>query len=358
MSVTTSNFQHPTLKWREKGDPGNLMMAGNSNSNEAAEVVSSNVDDGLTSLSWLQNLNMCMTRLGAPTPPTPPASPLCFGLQQQLQQHHQQEALPKQQQPNRRSSTNSGAAVVQVEGTSGSHRHEGSSSECALLMGPQCQVAAAAAAAAASIAAQSSGKPKVEPRGKKRSSSSQGNRPSGSSSRSKKAAIGVTGSVAVSAAPSTTTTATTTSAAVSSRLFSVNVTPQEESTTNQQQSSETASVVEEEVDYKVDGSIKPPYSYATLICMAMKANRNKMTLSSIYKWIKENFLYYRNADPSWQVWFIEQHSHTAVYPYLLFPFLSLSLSLITSIGNVEFRSAAQRWHWFREAFLFSSQGAI
>jgi len=38
--------------------------------------LSPNVDDGLTSLSWLQNLNMCMTRLGAPTPPTPPASPI------------------------------------------------------------------------------------------------------------------------------------------------------------------------------------------------------------------------------------------------------------------------------------------
>ena len=55
------------------------------------------------------------------------------------------------------------------------------------------------------------------------------------------------------------------------------------------------------VDYKVNGQIKPPFSYATLICMAMKANKNKMTLSSIYKWIKENFLYYKNADPNWQV---------------------------------------------------------
>ncbi|XP_055936557.1 forkhead box protein J3-like [Argiope bruennichi] len=56
----------------------------------------------------------------------------------------------------------------------------------------------------------------------------------------------------------------------------------------------------EDVDYKTNGSVKPPYSYATLICMAMKANKNKMTLSAIYKWIKENFMYYRNADPSWQ----------------------------------------------------------
>lgn len=59
--------------------------------------------------------------------------------------------------------------------------------------------------------------------------------------------------------------------------------------------------IEDVVDYKVDGTVKPPYSYATLICMAMKANKNKMTLSAIYKWIKENFMYYRDADPSWQV---------------------------------------------------------
>ncbi|XP_067123386.1 forkhead box protein J1-B-like [Centruroides vittatus] len=58
--------------------------------------------------------------------------------------------------------------------------------------------------------------------------------------------------------------------------------------------------VAEEIDYKTNGTVKPPYSYATLICMAMKANKNKMTLSSIYKWIKENFMYYKNADPSWQ----------------------------------------------------------
>ncbi|PSN32236.1 hypothetical protein C0J52_17242 [Blattella germanica] len=53
-------------------------------------------------------------------------------------------------------------------------------------------------------------------------------------------------------------------------------------------------------DYRICGDHKPPYSYAALICMAMGANRNKMTLSAIYKWIRDNFLYYRNADPSWQ----------------------------------------------------------
>ncbi|KAG7154568.1 forkhead box protein J2-like [Homarus americanus] len=54
------------------------------------------------------------------------------------------------------------------------------------------------------------------------------------------------------------------------------------------------------IDYSVDGSVKPPYSYAALIGMAMKENQNKMTLSAIYKWIKENFAYYKTADPSWQ----------------------------------------------------------
>ncbi|KAK3778357.1 hypothetical protein RRG08_016821 [Elysia crispata] len=55
------------------------------------------------------------------------------------------------------------------------------------------------------------------------------------------------------------------------------------------------------VDYKTNPYVKPPYSYASLICMAMKATRkNKITLSSIYNWITDNFMYYRLTDPSWQ----------------------------------------------------------
>ncbi|KAL0992864.1 hypothetical protein UPYG_G00100290 [Umbra pygmaea] len=57
----------------------------------------------------------------------------------------------------------------------------------------------------------------------------------------------------------------------------------------------------EEVDYKTNRQVKPPYSYATLICMAMQASmKNKITLSSIYNWITGNFCYYRHAEPSWQ----------------------------------------------------------
>ena len=58
---------------------------------------------------------------------------------------------------------------------------------------------------------------------------------------------------------------------------------------------------QEKIDYSVDGSIKPPFSYAALIGMAMKENGNKMTLSAIYKWIKEHYIYYKTADQSWQV---------------------------------------------------------
>lgn len=54
-------------------------------------------------------------------------------------------------------------------------------------------------------------------------------------------------------------------------------------------------------DYRKHGDRKPPFSYAALIGMAMAAHGNKMTLSAIYAWIRDNFLYYRNAEPSWQV---------------------------------------------------------
>ncbi|KAM6111139.1 forkhead box protein J1-B-like [Pterocles gutturalis] len=57
----------------------------------------------------------------------------------------------------------------------------------------------------------------------------------------------------------------------------------------------------QDIDYKTNPHIKPPYSYANLICMAMEAsNKPKITLSAIYKWITDNFCYFRHADPTWQ----------------------------------------------------------
>lgn len=56
------------------------------------------------------------------------------------------------------------------------------------------------------------------------------------------------------------------------------------------------------IDFATNPHVKPPYSYSTLICMAMRASKDsKITLSGIYNWITDNFMYYQVAEPSWQV---------------------------------------------------------
>ncbi|NWV47792.1 FXJ1B protein, partial [Daphoenositta chrysoptera] len=56
-----------------------------------------------------------------------------------------------------------------------------------------------------------------------------------------------------------------------------------------------------DIDYTSNARVRPPYSYATLICMAMQASQKpKITLAAICKWISDNFSYFRRADPSWQ----------------------------------------------------------
>ncbi|EMR11024.1 hypothetical protein PNEG_00623 [Pneumocystis murina B123] len=50
-----------------------------------------------------------------------------------------------------------------------------------------------------------------------------------------------------------------------------------------------------------DDGQKPPYSYATLIGMAiLRAPQRKLTLSAIYHWISHTFEYYCNNDSGWQ----------------------------------------------------------
>ncbi|NWI35507.1 FXJ1B protein, partial [Picathartes gymnocephalus] len=56
-----------------------------------------------------------------------------------------------------------------------------------------------------------------------------------------------------------------------------------------------------DTDYRTNARVKPPYSYATLICMAMEASKKpKITLAAICKWISDNFCYFRRADTGWQ----------------------------------------------------------
>ena len=46
---------------------------------------------------------------------------------------------------------------------------------------------------------------------------------------------------------------------------------------------------------------KPPYSYASLIAMAvLRAPNRRLTLAQIYKWITDTFAYYRTAETGWQ----------------------------------------------------------
>lgn len=46
---------------------------------------------------------------------------------------------------------------------------------------------------------------------------------------------------------------------------------------------------------------KPPYSYATLISIAiLQSKEGKLTLSQIYNWITRNFPFYKMKDASWQ----------------------------------------------------------
>ncbi|EDO32639.1 predicted protein, partial [Nematostella vectensis] len=46
---------------------------------------------------------------------------------------------------------------------------------------------------------------------------------------------------------------------------------------------------------------RPPYSYATLILLAINSTEEKrMTLQEIYKWIEERFPYYTKCKKAWK----------------------------------------------------------
>ncbi|KAI5290156.1 hypothetical protein KEM52_000549 [Ascosphaera acerosa] len=50
-----------------------------------------------------------------------------------------------------------------------------------------------------------------------------------------------------------------------------------------------------------DDGLKPPYSYASLIGMAiLRAPKRRLTLAQIYKWISDSFSYYAPGDAGWQ----------------------------------------------------------
>lgn len=47
---------------------------------------------------------------------------------------------------------------------------------------------------------------------------------------------------------------------------------------------------------------KPPFAYSTIIYLAIQQSKSeKVTLNEIYRWIKDNFKYFKQAEPGWQV---------------------------------------------------------
>ncbi|KAF2750310.1 hypothetical protein M011DRAFT_396931 [Sporormia fimetaria CBS 119925] len=55
------------------------------------------------------------------------------------------------------------------------------------------------------------------------------------------------------------------------------------------------------VEDDLDPTVKPPYSYAQLIGMAiLRAPNRRLTLAHIYKWISDTFAFYRNQETGWQ----------------------------------------------------------
>lgn len=63
----------------------------------------------------------------------------------------------------------------------------------------------------------------------------------------------------------------------------------------------TSSSIEDDIPPLVDDGTKPPYSYATLIGIAiLRSEDKKLTLSQIYKWINDTFSWYRKSKSGWQ----------------------------------------------------------
>ncbi|KAF0990650.1 hypothetical protein HZS_197 [Henneguya salminicola] len=76
---------------------------------------------------------------------------------------------------------------------------------------------------------------------------------------------------------------------------------QEEYMTNPMTFNESSNLNDLETGYKGTACTKPPYSYISLITMAIENNIKKMaTLSEIYSYIMELFPYYTNNQKRWQ----------------------------------------------------------
>lgn len=247
-----------------------------------------NVDDGLTSLSWLQN--MSMTRLGAPTPP---ASPLCNLMPNYFsgispQSTNGQAAVYSSQQQYHLSNNAAKGSSKPMKGENGRKakhcKPNGSKSKPTTSRRtnkPNCQNAVDL-----SIEIPSS-----------QISSQNGQIIDATPHRSDYAELSSSLDLTCNGGDHS---ALRSDGYLCNELSSrPNVSPLDE---NDLLSGEPCDqFAGDQIDFDANDPTKPPFSYASLIGMAMKANHNKMTLRAIYKWIREKFIYYRNAPPTWQV---------------------------------------------------------
>lgn len=94
-------------------------------------------------------------------------------------------------------------------------------------------------------------------------------------------------------------------------ILQPNKTPSSNSGSNTASSSVVRnSFLKDRDQYRTNSDVKPPYSYSQLIILSMKESKQpKMTLQMIYDWIIGNFSYFKKADPNWQVTFKNSIRH-------------------------------------------------
>ena len=256
--------------------------------NQPVDTQQSNVDDGLTNLSWLQNLNM--NRLGAPTPP---ASPLCnlvpsyfSGINPQSTSGGQ--AVYSSQQQYQLSTANKLKQPIKAENgrkpkNCKSNGSKGKPTTNRRMNKPNCQNAVDSSIGISSSC--------------QNGQIIDANHPNRSADYT-----GLGGSLNLTCNDQSALHSDSYPRnEMAARLNDLSRLNGSSLVDSDSLSREQCDQFAGEIDYDLDDSTKPPFSYAALICMAMKSNQNKMTLREIYQWIREKFIFYRKTPNTWEV---------------------------------------------------------
>lgn len=102
---------------------------------------------------------------------------------------------------------------------------------------------------------------------------------------------------------------------------------------------QTAEFEQDHWKYKNDPN-KPPFSYTTIIYLAISSSRNdRVTLGEIYQWIKDHFMYYRLAETTWQVNYdicTCMFTYFVAVPYVLKILDTLQLTLRVGVRTIAY----------------------